>query len=269
MVDVESMKKQYNVEEVEDKRPGQEQPGRKPGRWNPQLEWIAGLRVVTVNVNSYGTLLRLSARWGSEECYDIILVQEHHENNEEKILNLHAQVAKWGWNSTWTPAVAKLAGTTGGTAILWRQGLPVVAPVVQTGITRAGGRSSSATLKWPKIRDIEFISLYLETGGQLSEHNIQILGDTAEHLANQGKLFWIGGDFQVGSEWLEELGWVQQVHGSLRVGDRRIGTCTAKTPASTIDYHVVHQKLDSMVPAAVIDLVSQLALTDQRGAHCS
>ena len=70
------------------------------------------------------------------------------------------------------------------------------------------------------------------------------MSDVGEHLALQGCLYWLGGDFQVDSSWLEDMEWVKQIKGCLRVGDRRIGTCTSTTPATTIDYHVVHQKLE-------------------------
>ena len=98
-------------------------------------------------------------------------------------------------------------------------------------------------MKWPGIKPIEFISLYLETGGKLSEHNIQILSDVGEHLALQGCLYCLGGEFQVDSSWLEDMEWVKQIKGRLRVGDRRIGTCASATPATTIDDRVVRQNL--------------------------
>ena len=54
---------------------------RQAGKWHCNMEWHAGLRVVTVNVNSKGTLLRLLASWGShEQLYDIILVRKNTMN---------------------------------------------------------------------------------------------------------------------------------------------------------------------------------------------
>ena len=63
------------------------------------------------------------------------------------------------------------------------------------------------------------------------------MADIADYLAPKGSLYWIGGDFQVESDWLLELGRIKQISGSLRVGNRRIGTCTAKTlhqPSTTM-----------------------------------
>ena len=57
------------------------------------------------------------------------------------------------------------------------------------------------------------MSTYLETGGKLSEHNLQIISDIAKEFAEDGELFWLGGDFQVGSSWLGELGWLKPSTG--------------------------------------------------------
>ena len=144
-----------------------------------QKEWKVGLRVASVNVNSKGTLLRLLASWSLTDEYDVILVQEHHENIKEKLKDLHRQVEKWGWLSTWTPAITKNEGTTWGCGILWKWGLPMVAPVLQEGVARAGGRTCVAQLAWPGLKLIEFLSVYLETGGKINENNLQILSDIA------------------------------------------------------------------------------------------
>ena len=87
---------------------------------------------------------------GKGRNYDIVFTQEHHVNSESEILQLAQQVAGWGWASTWTPAVSKHEGTSAGTAILWRQGLPILAPIIQTGVARATGRTTEAILQWPK-----------------------------------------------------------------------------------------------------------------------
>ena len=73
--------------------------------------------------------------------------------------------------------------------------------------------------------------------------NIQIMGDLGEWQAITGCLYWMGGDFNMSSDKLVELDWIKEMHGSLREGNRCIGTCASSTPASSIDYHVVHQKL--------------------------
>ena len=135
----------------------------------------------------------------------------------------------------------------------------MVAPLLQEGITRAKGRSSKATLNWAGMKKIKFVSTYLETGGKLSEHNLQIISDIAKELAENGELYWLGGDFQVDSSWLEELGWLKTIHGRLRVGDKRVGTCTSKVPATSIDYHIIHKKLDDIVTQAEINLDTGLS----------
>ena len=128
------------------------------------------------------------------------------------------------------------------------------APAVQAGIARAKGRTTRAILEWKGIGPIHFISVYLETGGKLTNNNLQILADISSELAKTGALFWIGGDFQIDSSWLEDIGWLRTVHGRLRAGSKHIGTCTMASPATNIDYHIVHKKLSHMVSEAQIDL---------------
>ena len=44
--------------------------------------------------------------------------------------------------------------------------------------------------KWPKVKEIKIISVYLETGGKLNELNIQILSDVSQVVG--AELFWTG-----------------------------------------------------------------------------
>ena len=53
------------------------------------------------------------------------------------------------------------------------------APTVQAGIARAKGRTTRAILEWKGIGPIHFISVYLETGGKLTNNNLQILAPLA------------------------------------------------------------------------------------------
>ena len=86
-----------------------------------------------------------------------------------------------------------------------------------------------------------------------------MLSDVAEHLTTQGCLYWVGGDFQVEDDALAELDWFQAIKGKVRTADKRIGTCTSACPATTIDYHAVHEKLEHMVQEGHVDLVSRLS----------
>ena len=88
--------------------------------------------------------------------------------------------------------------------------------------------------------------------------NIQIMGDLGEWQATTGNIYWMGGDYNMSSDKLEELEWTKQMQGSLREGDRRIGTCTCATPATSIDYHMVHKKIEQMTTEAHIDLATKL-----------
>ena len=116
-----------------------------PGEWTCRKQWTAGLTVATMNINSKGTMMRILAEQGAKKEYDIILLQEHHVADENILRDIAAQLAKWGWNSTWTPATAKAEGTTGGTGILWAQGLPMFAPVLQEGVAREGQQEELRT----------------------------------------------------------------------------------------------------------------------------
>ncbi len=75
------------------------------------------------------------------------------------------------------PAVAKPEGAAVGVLILWRVGLPMHAPVGQTGIVLAQGRTTHATVRWPGLTDIEFVSVYFDTGDIGSDLNMQIIAD--------------------------------------------------------------------------------------------
>ena len=72
---------------VEQATPREEtrQAKQRAGEWMITKEWIAGLRVVTVNAHGLGTLLRLLAAWSAADKYDIVLAQEHHVTNTEAI----------------------------------------------------------------------------------------------------------------------------------------------------------------------------------------
>ena len=54
------------------------------------------------------------------------------------------------------------------------------------------------------------------------------------------------GDFQVDDQVLEEMEFIKAIKGQTRVADKRIGTCTSTVPASTIDYRIIHEKLERM-----------------------
>ena len=232
----------------------------RTGKWAVQAEWQTGVRIATANVNSKGRLMKLLAFWASQDMYDLVLVQEHHEASHAGIEEAARRARKWGWHSTWTPAIAKSEeGTTGGTAIFWKAGLPVHAEQIQGGVVRARGRSTMAVLTWPKIKPIEFVSLYFEAGGKINELNLQMAADLHHHFVETGNLYWAGGDFQVEPEELNRMEWPKLMQGSLRVGERELGTCTIAKPANTIDYHLVHHALDNMTGAAQVDLRSDLS----------
>ena len=89
------------------------------------------------------------------------------------------------------------------------------APVLQAGIARAKGRTTRAILEWKGIGPKHFVSVYLGTGGKLTNSNLQILADISSELAKTGAPFWIGGDFQIDSTWLEDIGWLKAVQGRL------------------------------------------------------
>ena len=80
------------------------------------------------------------------------------------------------------------------------------------------------------------------------------MSDVAGHLAELGETHWIVGDFNNTSQALDAVGWFRQVKGTLREGDRRIGTCTSSCPASSIHSRVVRRWLGHMVSEAHIDL---------------
>ena len=61
------------------------------------------------------------------------------------------------------------------------------------------------------------------------------------------------------SKLLEEFDWLDAVRGSLRQGCPLLGTCTSTTPASSIDYHVVHEALNCMTTQAKIDMNTKLS----------
>ena len=167
---------------------------------------------------------------------------------------------KLGWASTWTAAMLTDKSTSCGTAILWRKGLPIWAPAtIQNGLVRAPGRSTAATLQWPKCKPIELASLYLEVGGKLSTGNLQILADVSLYLKEKGNPFWLAGDWQVDSVWLQEVGWLKNLNAHVRAGNPAVGSCTAMDPASNIDYHVIHKSLQHFVAAAEIDLGCDLS----------
>ena len=60
-------------------------------------------------------------------------------------------------------------------------------------VARAGGRTCVAQLAWPGLKLIDFLSVYLETGGEINENNLQLLSDIAEYLLTKGTLFGMGG----------------------------------------------------------------------------
>ena len=61
------------------------------------------------------------------------------------------------------------------------------------------------------------------------------------------------------SDLLHESGWLETITGVVREGSREIGSCTSSCPASTIDYHVIHETLGAMVTPAQVDLVTKLS----------
>ena len=90
----------------------------RAGAWKPTRVWNAGLKAATINGNARGTVLRVMATVAARRLYDIVMVQEHHMANHDQIKAAAEQLRTWGYSSTWTPAVAKTEGTTGGTAVL-------------------------------------------------------------------------------------------------------------------------------------------------------
>ena len=170
------------------------------------------MRVVTCNVNSKGTLLRLLKAWGANRAYDVVLVQEHHVASQRELQELANTLAAWSWESSWTPAIATLKGTTGGTAILWAKGVPMHGPVLQGGVIRAAGRSTATCLAWPGHKPINFVSAYLKTGGRMCEDNVKILADLGAYAAESGNPFWLGADWQMNYTQIEETGWWRTIN---------------------------------------------------------
>ena len=122
--------------------------------------------MATANINSVGTLYRLAVEWIVHDVYDVVMVQEHRVAQPSSIRSWADKLAKLGWASTWTPAEVTEASTSGGTAILWRLGLPIWSPVIQENVVRAVGRVATAVMKWPGWKPITLVSMYLETGGK-------------------------------------------------------------------------------------------------------
>ena len=196
---------------------------------------------------------------GEGSTYDVVLVQEHHTKSHEELRELASRLARHGWHSTWTPATAsKNGGTSGGTGIVWVEGLPITADVVQPGLVRAQGRTTLATLTWPGLEEVHFVSLYMHTGGKLDEENTKLLYDLAAYLSTTGGHHWIGGDFQLDSEVLLEHEWQRAIGGAARAGHPAVGTCTVATPATNIDYHWVSRGLEHMATAATTDTNEEL-----------
>ena len=135
----------------------------------------------------------------------------------------------------------------------------MVAPIIQGGVVRAPGISTHAKLTWPGLKDIELVSLYLETGGQLTECNLKLLADVAAFLHQDGNPYWMSGDFQMDWSKLEEAGWWTAINGTVRTGNPKLGTCTASTPPSNIDYMVFHKDLDMVASAATVDMDADLS----------
>ena len=114
-------------------------------------------------------------------------------------------------------------------------------------------------MAWPGLKPTSIFSIYLETGGKITPLNLQILSDTGKQILEDGKPFAAGGDWQIEGQQLLDLGWVDLIHGMVRAGDSKMGTCTVASPPTNIEYFVMHTALSHMVPEAEIDLDSRLA----------
>ena len=58
---------------------------------------------------------------------------------------------------------------------------------------------------------------------------------------------------------LEEVGWWTAIQGTVRTGGPQLGTCTAATPPSDIDYMVFHADLGVLASKATVDMEADLS----------
>eukprot|EP00971_Amphidinium_carterae_P329812 6462508-Amphidinium_carterae.2 len=224
------------------------------------------VRIVTCNSTSWTSAQAQIEAWMSAEWRPhVILLQEHHlqaARCEGATAWCHGQ----GYLSHFSPAVVTdKAGTSGGTAVLWKSQFEATPLPTPAGLE---GRFTGVRLTGCYKARCLIGSVYLQVG-QSRERLMQQLSalDTVLHKGEE--LVFIGGDWNYARRSLCELGWAQRMDLQL-VG---IGVPTVKQEIDffAVDAMLVHKlryvqrapfPLTSPHPALALELVS--ASSDDR-----
>ena len=88
-------------------------------------------------------------------------------------------------------------------------------------------------------------SIYLVTGGKLTEENISILARVGEEVRARATHFIIRGDFQVEMEAIEKSGICQQIHAIVIAPMGELGTCVNSERNSCLDFFIVSEGISA------------------------
>ncbi len=197
---------------------------------------LYALRVITVNVTSWGSVLGLLATTRA----DILLVQEH-KLGEERAEEAAAWLRRRGWNAMFSPALhGANGGWSAGVAVLARSHIGISLPPSGTEHIEPG-RAVAARIEAPGCRPFVAMSIYLHDGKGLARCNLDLLGKAGTFLAAQGEHcpFIVGGDFQVPPEDIATVGLANELKAALVASRHARGTCRTARSAREIDYFYV------------------------------
>eukprot|EP00973_Karenia_brevis_P048836 6774687-Karenia_brevis.AAC.1 len=210
------------------------------------------MRLTTVNSSGPGPLLK----YLEEAKSDIVFAQEHHLPTE-KLDEYSETLNRKGWGSILTPAIVKIEGYSCGTAIVFRRFANVRHCTVQDEqLDQMGGRLTQAIWKNRDVTDIDIMCGYLHTGEGLGARNAAILAEVSRYVSITGRPFVMGADWNMSVDMLARSRWLRSVNGIIVAGPASVGTCTSATPASNIDFFVIHASLRHLVHGAATSITA-------------
>jgi len=212
-----------------------------------------GITIETANVTGWGSLLpHLEATTA-----DVVCVQEHKVLGHD-IAKRRETLYRKGWRSIWAPALATEAGgISAGVAIVARRQMGLWTPEGEQPVV-VNHRVCSAMLSASGLPSIMVYAAYLHDSEGPTERNCGIL-EAIDHHKSKHNLGWVvGADFNMEPKTIADTGLLNVMGGRVAAGPEEIGTCTAATPASSIDYFIVDSRLQSVLSSVSIVTTSAL-----------
>ncbi len=159
--------------------------------------------------------------------------------------------ARRGWKSMWNPATrGKHGGPSAGVAVFVRDCLGM-RPPPSGGHLVGEGRGIVCVVDAPGYRPFLAASIYGHSGKGPTAENADLLRAVGIRVQCQGEgwQYVIAGDYNMTPAQVVDLGFVEQLNGTVVKAECARGTCRTATSARTIDFYVMSDGMTMAVEA--------------------